>query len=60
MLDEREGLGSCTLFFLERPPPAGRVAEVLLDLLLSEGRTGDDSLEGRGLFDADGVGVRLS
>lgn len=57
MLDEREGLTSCTLFFLERPPADRAVDEV--DLLLSEGRTGDDSLEGKGLFAADGVGVRL-
>jgi hypothetical protein len=57
VLDEREGLTSCTLFFLERPPADRAVDE--LGLLLSEGRTGDDSLEGNGLFAADGVGVRL-
>lgn len=59
MLDERDGLTSCPLFFLERDGPVDRAAAEGLDLFV--GRTGDDSLEGNGLFAAEpeGVGVPL-
>jgi len=57
VLDERDGLTSCTLFFLDRPGPVERAVDELD--LFSEGRTGEDSLEGRGLLAALGVGVRL-
>lgn len=42
-LADRDGLTSLALFFLERPGPADRAVTDL-----SEGRTGDDSLEGSG------------
>lgn len=57
MLVDRDGLTSCTLFFLDRPGPVERAVDELD--LFSEGRTGEDSLEGKGLFVALGVGVRL-
>ena len=49
---DREGLGSCELFFLDLPGPA---AERLEGLLLNCGLIGDDSLERAGELVADGV-----
>jgi hypothetical protein len=52
VLAERDGLTSCVLFFLDRPGPVVERAEVLL---FSDSLLGDDSREGLGEFDADGV-----
>jgi hypothetical protein len=46
----RDGLTSCTLFFLDRPGPVDLAEE---ELAFSGGLTGDDSLEGDGELVAD-------
>lgn len=52
VLAERDGLRSWVLFFLDRPGPVVERAEVLV---LSDGRLGDDSLDGLGELAAEGV-----
>lgn len=49
---ERDGLRSWVLFFLDRPGPAVERVEVPV---FSDGRLGDDSLEGMGEVAAEGV-----
>lgn len=51
VLDDRDGLTSFVLFFLERPGPADR--EVVVGF--TGGRTGDASLDGTGELVADGA-----
>lgn len=53
LLEEREGLTSCELFFRGRPGPAGRFGLEVVDLRF--GRTGEDSREGIGEFVVDGA-----
>lgn len=53
VLEDREGLTSCELFFRGRPGPAGRFGFEVVDLMF--GRTGEDSREGIGEFVADGA-----
>ena len=50
----RDGLISCTLFFLDRPGPVGRAEEVFD---FGGGRTGEDSLEANGELVADAARV---
>lgn len=54
VLAERAGLTSFELFFLDRPGPAEERDEALV---LSGGRIGDDSRDGKGEFAAEVVAL---